>query len=54
MLSAKQANYWYHFNNVFQTQSLTGDWTRDLSALDASTLPLGHVEAVSSQLNLNN
>ena len=31
MLSAKQRNYWYHFYNVFgMTQSLTGDWTRDL------------------------
>jgi len=26
MLSAKQANYWYHFYNVFgMTRSLTGD-----------------------------
>ena len=31
MLSAKRGNYWYHFYNVFgMTQSLTGDWTRDL------------------------
>ena len=31
MFSAKQGNYWYHFYNVFgMTQSLTGDWTRDL------------------------
>ena len=31
MLSAKQGNNWYHFDNVFgMMQSLTGDWTRDL------------------------
>ena len=31
MFSAKQGNYWYHYYNVFgMTQSLTGDWTRDL------------------------
>ena len=42
MLSAKQGNYWYHFNNVFgMTRSLTGDWTRGPPALEASTLPLG-------------
>ena len=40
MLSAKQWNYWYHFNNVFgMTRSLTGDWTGDL---EASILPLGY------------
>ena len=32
MLSVKQGNYWYHFYNVLgMTQSLTGDWTRDLT-----------------------
>ena len=31
MLSAKQGNYWYHFDYVFgMTRSLSGDWTRDL------------------------
>ena len=31
MVSAKQGHYWYHFYTVFgMTQSLTGDWTRDL------------------------
>ena len=31
MLSAKQGNYWYPFYYVFgTTQSLSGDWTRDL------------------------
>ena len=31
MLSAKQGNYWFLFYNVFgMTQSLTGNWTRDL------------------------
>ena len=31
MFSAKQGNYWNHFYNVFgMTQSLNGDWTRDL------------------------
>ena len=41
MFSAKQGNYWYHFYNVFgMTRSWTGDWTRDLPTLEASTLPL--------------
>ena len=36
-------NYWYHFYYVFgMTRSLSGDWTRDLLALEASTLPLGY------------
>ena len=31
MFSAKQGHYLYHFYNIFgMTQSLTGDWTRDL------------------------
>ena len=31
MFSAKQGHYRYHFYNVFgMSQSLTGDWTRDL------------------------
>ena len=31
MLSAKEANYWYPFYNVFgMTRLLTGDWIRDL------------------------
>ena len=31
MFNVKQGNYWYHFYNAFgMTQSLTGDWTRDL------------------------
>ena len=31
MLSAKQGYYWYYVYSVFgMTQSLTGDWTRDL------------------------
>ena len=43
MFSTKQGNYWYHFYNVFgMTRSLTGDWTRDLPVLEASTLPLGY------------
>ena len=37
ILSAKQANYWYHFYNVFG-----GDWTRDLPHSKASTLPLDY------------
>ena len=43
MLSAQQGDYWYHFYNVFgMTWSLTGYWTWDLPALEASTLPLGY------------
>ena len=43
MLSAKQGNYWYHFYNVFgMTRSLTGGWTREPPALEASTLPLDY------------
>ena len=31
MLSAKQGNYWYHFDNIFgMKRFLTGDWTWDL------------------------
>ena len=43
MFSAKQGHYWYHFYNVFgMTRSLTWDWTRDVPALEASTIPLGY------------
>ena len=27
MLCAQQANFWYHFYNIFDTRSLTGYWT---------------------------
>ena len=43
MFSAKQGNYWYHFNNVFgMTRSLTEELNPGPPALEASTIPLGY------------
>ena len=47
MFSAKQGNYWYHFDNVFcMTRSLTGDWTRDLPHSKSALYPCFPVQCL--------
>ena len=42
MLSAKQGNYWYHFNRLWYDAVLDWGLNPGPSALDASTLRLGY------------